>query len=69
MTMSMMGAPSLKYLKAMRFQGFGEKRELVSLAQMYKPLNAPFGAFAMATLTSSSKELASKDTNDGTYNS
>jgi hypothetical protein len=28
MTMSMMGAPSLKYFKAMRFQGFGEKREL-----------------------------------------
>src|SRR5260370_42279428 len=32
-------------------------------------LNAPFGAFAMATLTSSSMELASSDTNDGTYNS
>src|SRR5260370_14713144 len=28
MTMSMMGAPSLKYFKAMRFRGFGEKREL-----------------------------------------
>src|SRR6266853_1307469 len=28
MTMSMMGAPSPKYFKAMRFRGFGEKREL-----------------------------------------
>jgi hypothetical protein len=28
MTMSMTGAPSLKYFKPMRFQGFGEKREL-----------------------------------------
>jgi len=26
--MSMLGAPSLKYFKAMRFQGFGEKRAL-----------------------------------------
>ena len=41
----------------------------VSLAQMYKKLNAPFGAFAMATLTFSSRELASNHTNDGTYNS
>src|SRR6266853_4047661 len=29
MTMSMMGAPSPKYFKAMRFRGFGEKRELL----------------------------------------
>jgi hypothetical protein len=36
---------------------------------MYKKLNAPFGAFAMATLTFSSRELASNHTNDGTYNS
>ena len=41
----------------------------VSLAQMYKQLNAPFGAFAMATLRSSSKALASNDANDSTYNS
>jgi len=41
----------------------------VSLAQMYKQLNAPFGAFAMATLSSSSKALASNDANDSTYNS
>jgi hypothetical protein len=36
---------------------------------MYKQLNPRFGAFAIATLTSSSKELASNDMNDGTYNS
>jgi len=41
----------------------------VSLAQMYKQLNAPFGAFAMATLSSSTKALASNDANDATYNS
>ena len=41
----------------------------VSLAQMYKQLNAPFGAFAMATLRSSSKALASNDANDITDNS
>jgi hypothetical protein len=58
-----------KYFKAMRFQGFGEKRELGLSRANYKQRNAPFGAFAMATLTSSSKELASNDTNDGTSNS
>jgi hypothetical protein len=36
---------------------------------MYKQLNAPFGPFAMATLSSSSKALASNDANDATYNS
>jgi hypothetical protein len=41
----------------------------VSLAQMYKQLNAPFGAFAMATLSSSTKALASNDANDATYSS
>ncbi len=41
----------------------------VSLAQMYKQLNAPFGAFAMAVLSSSTKALASNDANDATYNS
>jgi len=41
----------------------------VSLAQMYKQLNAPFGTFAMATLSSSTKALASNDANDATYNS
>jgi hypothetical protein len=35
---------------------------------MYKQLHAPFGAFAMATLTFFSKERASNHTNDGTYN-
>ena len=38
----------------------------VALAQVYKQLNAPFGAFAMATLRASTKALAS---NDATYNS
>jgi hypothetical protein len=37
------------------------------LAQIYKQLNAPFGAFAMATLKSSSKALASNDDGDATY--
>jgi hypothetical protein len=41
----------------------------VSLAQMYKQLNAPFGGFAMATLRSSTKALASNDANDATYSS
>jgi hypothetical protein len=41
----------------------------VSLAQTYKQLNAPFGAFAMAALSSSTKALASNDANDATYNS
>jgi len=37
------------------------------LAQIYKQLNAPFGAFAMATLKSSTKALASNDDGDATY--
>ena len=36
---------------------------------MYKQLNAPFGAFAMATLRASTKALASNDADDATYNS
>jgi hypothetical protein len=36
---------------------------------MYKRLNVPFGALAVATLRSSSKALASNDANDSTYNS
>src|SRR3989454_1300971 len=41
----------------------------VALAQMYKQLNAPFGAFAMTTLRASTKALASNDADDATYNS
>jgi hypothetical protein len=50
-------------------QALKKSASFVSLAQMYKQLNAPFGAFAMATLRSSSKALASNDANDSTYNS
>jgi hypothetical protein len=39
------------------------------LAATYKQLNAPFGAFAMATLKSSTKALASTDADDATYTS
>jgi hypothetical protein len=38
-----------------------------SLAAMYKQINAPFGQFAMDTLTLSTKGLASTDANDATY--
>jgi hypothetical protein len=38
-----------------------------ALAQIYKQLNAPFGAFAMATLKASTKALASNDDGDATY--
>jgi hypothetical protein len=41
----------------------------VALAQMYKQLNASFGAFAMATLKASTKALASNDAGDATYTS
>ncbi len=40
-----------------------------ALAQVYKQVNAPFGAFAMATLRASTKALASNDAGDATYNS
>jgi hypothetical protein len=50
-------------------QALKKSASFVSLAQIYKQLNAPFGAFAMATLRSSSKALASNDANDSTYNS
>src|SRR5262249_29037008 len=39
------------------------------LAEVYKQLNAPFGAFAMDTLKASTKALASNDTGDATYTS
>jgi hypothetical protein len=41
----------------------------VALARTYKQLNAPFGAFAMATIRSSTKALASNDAGDATYTS
>lgn len=40
-----------------------------ALARTYKQLNAPFGAFAMATLRASTKALASNDEGDATYTS
>src|SRR5438132_1014562 len=40
-----------------------------ALAQVYKQLNAPFGAFAMATLRASTKALGSNDAGDATYKS
>jgi hypothetical protein len=39
------------------------------LAEVYKQLDAPFGAFAMDTLKASTKALASNDTGDATYTS
>ena len=39
------------------------------LARIYKQLNAPFGQFAMDTLTASTRALASNDAGDATYNS
>lgn len=45
-----------------------QSTSFISLAQMYKQLNAPFGAFAMATLKASTKALASNDAGDATYN-
>jgi hypothetical protein len=39
------------------------------LADAYKQLNAPFGTFAMNTLTASTHALASNDAGDATYNS
>jgi hypothetical protein len=41
----------------------------VALARTYKQLNAPFGAFAKATLRASTKALASNDAGDATYTS
>jgi len=41
----------------------------ILLAQTYKQLNAPFGAFAMDTLKASTKALASNDPGDATYTS
>jgi len=39
----------------------------VPLAQVYKQLNAPFGALSMAVLKASSKALGSNDVGDVTY--
>jgi hypothetical protein len=39
------------------------------LSRTYKQLNAPFGAFGMATLRASTKALASNDSGDATYTS
>ena len=44
-------------------------RSFVTLAQVYKQLNAPFGAFAMATLRASSKALGSNAPGDAMYKS
>ena len=41
----------------------------VPLAQVYKQLNAPFGAFGMDTLKASTRALASNDAGDATYTS
>jgi len=41
----------------------------VALARTYKQLNAPFGAFAKATLRASTKALGSNDAGDATYTS
>jgi hypothetical protein len=54
-------------------EGYARPRGLksagfIALAQVYKQLNAPFGAFAMATLRASTKALASNDAGDATYN-
>jgi hypothetical protein len=46
-----------------------QSTSFVTLAQMYKQLNAPFGEFAMAILNASTKALASNDPGDATYNS
>ena len=49
----------------------GVRRSLgfTELARTYKQLNAPFGAFGMAALRSSTKALASNDPGDATYTS
>jgi len=44
-----------------------EQSNLYRTRPTYKQLNAPFGAFAMATLRASTKALASNDTGDATY--
>jgi hypothetical protein len=43
--------------------------QYVPLAQVYKQINAPFGAFAMDTLKASTRALASNDAEDATYTS
>jgi len=56
-------------------QGYARPKALkkstsfVALAQVYKQLNAPFGAFAMSTLKASTKALGSNDAGDATYTS
>ncbi len=46
-----------------------KSHRFTALAQIYKQLNAPFGQFAMNTLTASTRALASNDAGDATYNS
>jgi len=46
-----------------------KSHRFVPLAQVYKQLNAPFGQFAMDTLTASTRALASNDPGDATYTS
>ena len=41
----------------------------IALAQIFKQLNAPIGEFAMDTLKTSTRALASNDLNDATYTS
>jgi hypothetical protein len=50
-----------------RPSGVKNSPTFVALARTYKQLNAPFGAFAMATLRASTKALASNDDGDATY--
>ena len=46
-----------------------QSSSFVPLAAMYKQLDAPFGQFAMDTLTASTRGIASNDAGDATYNS
>ena len=46
-----------------------KSRSFVQLAQIYKQLDASFGAFAMDTLKASTRALGSNDTGDATYTS
>src|SRR5581483_6163710 len=43
------------------------RETLLRLGDVYKQLNAPFGAFAMDTLKASTTALASNAANDSTY--
>ena len=56
-------------------QGYAQPRAMkksgnfLALAQTYKQLNAPFGAFGMSALKASTRALASNDAGDATYTS